>query len=389
MRGSTGGVWKRWRMSPELRAAAIFVVAAVVVWLLTPFAIRVAVRFQLLDIPAGYKAHAQATPYLGGAAILMGVIVAALALSGPTPGVWLNHGWAVVACGLVLWLLGTADDRATLPVTLRVEVEVGLAVALYYLGHGWQIFHVGALDLTLTILWVVGVVNAFNLMDNMDGAAATAAGVSSLGAGTLALLSGKTEWAPLCFAVAGACAGFLPFNLARPARIFMGDGGSLPVGMMVAALTMSVVRSEYLGPSGVVVAALLVGLVILDTTLVTYSRTRGGRPVLSGGHDHLTHRIVERLGSPGAVALTLAITQFLVCAVAIVVARAGVGWVLLAGGLCVVFGVVVIWLLEHQELGTPAASQPRSVVGEAVPDALLTVAGPPENGVVLARHDAE
>jgi UDP-GlcNAc:undecaprenyl-phosphate GlcNAc-1-phosphate transferase len=272
----------------------------------------------------------------------------------------------------VLWVIGTADDRATVSVTLRVAVEVALAVALYYLGHGWRIFHVEPLDLALTILWVVGVVNAFNLMDNMDGAAATAAGVSSLGAGTLALLSGKTEWAPLCFAVAGACFGFLPYNLARPARIFMGDGGSLPVGIMVAALTMSVVRSEYLGPKGVIVGALLVGLVILDTTLVTYSRARGGRPVLSGGHDHLTHRIVDRLGTPSAVAGTLAVTQFVVCAIAIAGARAGLGWLLLAGGVCLAFGVVLIWQLEHRH---PLSRRPS--VNEAPVDALSTGASMP------------
>src|SRR5438105_7353662 len=115
-------------MSPELRAAAIFTVAAGVALLVTPLAIKAAIRFRLLDAPLGYKAHTRVTPYLGGAAILAGIVVAALALSGPTPGVWLNHGWAVVACALVLLALGTADDRANLPVGLRVAVEVALAV---------------------------------------------------------------------------------------------------------------------------------------------------------------------------------------------------------------------------------------------------------------------
>jgi UDP-GlcNAc:undecaprenyl-phosphate/decaprenyl-phosphate GlcNAc-1-phosphate transferase len=335
-------------MSPEVRSAAIFAVAAIVAWLVSPLAIRLAVRAGLLDVPVGYKGHKQATPYLGGAAIVFGIAVAGLLLMGPSPGIWENHGWAVVTAALVLWAVGTADDRVNLPVGPRVAVEVVLAVALYYLGHGWQIFHIGALNLALTIVWVVGVVNAFNLMDNMDGAAASVAAVSALGAGGLALIAGNYAWAPLCFATAGACAGFLPYNLARPARIFMGDGGSLSVGLIVAALTMSVVRAGYpFGSTGVVVAALLVALVILDTTLVTYSRTRGGRPVFSGGQDHLTHRVVDRLGSPRAVAGTLAITQLLVCAVAIAVARAGVGWVLLAGGLCLAFGVVLIWQFER------------------------------------------
>lgn len=340
-------------MPPELRAAAIFASGASATWLLTPLAIRGALRLRLLDAPAGYKSHKQATPYLGGAAILAGIVVAALLLAGPTPGLWLNHGWAAVACALVLWVVGTVDDKLNLPVSLRLAFEIAVAVALWYLGLGWLFFRSGALNLALTTVWVVGVVNAFNLMDNMDGAASTLAGVSALGAGVLALISGRLAFAPLGFATAGACAGFLPYNLARPARIFMGDGGSLPLGLMVAALTMSVVRSGYLGPAGVLVGGLLVGLVILDTTLVTYSRTRSRRPVFSGGRDHLTHRVIDRLGSPRAVAGTLALAQSLVCALAVETSCAGVGWVLLAGGVCVLFGSVLIWQFEH---GTQSVS---------------------------------
>jgi hypothetical protein len=108
------------------------------------------------------------------------------------------------------------------------------------------------------------------------------------------------------------------------------------------------------------VGALLVGLVILDTTLVTYSRTRGRRPVFTGGRDHLTHRVVDRLGSPQAVAGALAATQLLVCGVTIAAANAGAGWVLLASGICVTFAVVLIWQLERLWSGglVQASDQP-------------------------------
>lgn len=367
-------------MPPELRCVLIAAAAAVSVWLVTPLAISAATRLRFLDLPAAYKVHPRATPYLGGAAILGGIIAAGLALAGPTPGLSLNHGWSVVACAVVLWVVGTIDDRVNLPVAIRLAVEIGLAAVLWYLGHGWLFFRAPGLNLGLTVVWVVGVVNAFNLMDNMDGAAATVAGVSALGAGVLAVISGKTAFAPLCFATAGACAGFLPYNLARPARIFMGDGGSLPIGLMVAALTMSVVRSGYLGPAGVLVGALLVGLVILDTTLVTYSRARGGRPVLSGGRDHLTHRVLEPLGSPRAVAALLAIIQLLVCALAIAVARAGVGWVLLAGGVCIVFGAVLIWQFERRTMLAGTRREP-PLVRDGAGDGLRAEEPRPEQAV--------
>jgi UDP-GlcNAc:undecaprenyl-phosphate GlcNAc-1-phosphate transferase len=201
----------------------------------------------------------------------------------------------------------------------------------------------------------------------MDGASATTAAVSLLGAGTLSLLAKVPELAPLCFATAGACVGFLPRNLANPARIFMGDGGSLPLGMLVAAVAMASVTREYLGANGVVVAALLVGLVIFDTTLVTISRSRAGRSVLAGGRDHTTHRLGKLLGSPRNVALTLGLTQFFLCAVTITVAQAGGGWILLAGGLCVGFAVALGWHFETslvfrvdapQAPSTPEAPRP-------------------------------
>ncbi len=250
----------------------------------------------------------------------------------------------VIGCAVGIWVLGTIDDRVNLPISLRAFAEVGIAVLLWSTGRGWGVFHNGPADLLLTVVWVVGIINAFNLMDNMDGAAASTAAVSATGAGALALISGDGALASLSFAVAGACIAFLPRNLAS--RIFMGDGGSLVVGLLIARVTMASVSTNYVGPSGVIVAALLVGLVIFDTTLVTVSRSRAGRSVLAGGRDHITHRLSRRLGQPRNVAMALAGTQLLLCGLTIGVAQAGVGWVLLAGATSLVFGVVLIWALE-------------------------------------------
>jgi UDP-GlcNAc:undecaprenyl-phosphate GlcNAc-1-phosphate transferase len=321
--------------------AAAFAIAAIVTYLCTPVAIAVAVRTGFLDTPAGYKGHRRPTPYLGGTAIMLGVLTAVAAVNGGVP----KHGLIILAA-LLIWLMGTLDDRLSLPISVRVAAEVGIAVLLWATGRGWDVFHNAPADLALTIVWVVGVMNAFNLMDNMDGAAATVAAVSAMGAGTLALITGDIALASLSFAVAGACFGFLPRNLARPARIFMGDGGSLLLGLLVARVTMAAVTPSYLGPSGVVVAALLVGLVILDTTLVSISRTRAGRSVLTGGRDHLTHRLSHVVGAPWKVAMALATVQIVVCGVTIAVSQAGVGWVLLAGGAGLVLGGIMIWQFE-------------------------------------------
>ncbi len=328
-------------MSPELNAAAAFASAALTTYLVTPVAIRVAVKTKFFDLPAGYKGHRTPTPYLGGTAIVIGILAAVISVRGIV-----DAHWAIIMGALAIWAMGTLDDRVNLPISLRTLIECGLAVMLWATGRGWDVFGFAPADLVLTIVWVVGIMNAFNLMDNMDGASATCAAVSAFGAGSLALISGDNVLAALAFAVAGAAFGFLPRNLASPARIFMGDGGSLLLGFLVARVTMAAVTPSYLGPSGVIVAALLVSLVIFDTTLVTISRSRAGQPVLTGGRDHLTHRLVRKLGTPRRVALALAVTQLAVCGLTIAVARAGIGWVLLAGVAMAIVGAALIWQLE-------------------------------------------
>jgi len=364
-----------------MHSALAFAIAAFATYLLTPLAIKVALRTGFVDRPTGYKGHRQPTPYLGGCAITIGV------LAGVAVGSIPSRYALVIACVVAVWLLGTVDDRVNLPISLRVAVEVGIGIVLSVSGLGWDVFHQGVANAAVSVVWVVGLMNAFNLMDNMDGASATVAAVSSLGIGTLALMAGHLGLTPLCFATAGACVGFLPRNLASPARIFMGDGGSLPLGLLVAATTMSSVNRSYLGASGVVIGALLVGLVILDTTLVTVSRSRAGRPVLSGGRDHLTHRLAKRVGSPRRVALTLAVTQLLVCGATITVAQAGAGWVLLAGVFGIFAAAVLIWQFESSPVFSPGAPADGGadpvLVGGRGEDMQAQVVPSPHRGVAL------
>lgn len=344
-----------------MHAVVAGLVAAVATYLLTPLAIRLAVRTSFFDKPAGYKGHKRPTPYLGGTAIFVGL------LAGIAAGGLHRHYVVIVLCAVVVWAMGTLDDRTSLPILLRVAVEVAIGVALAAAGLGWHVFHEGLADGVLTVVWVVGVMNAFNLMDNMDGAAATTAAASALGAAVIALLSDQRGPATLCLATAGACIGFLPMNLSKPAKIFMGDGGSLTLGLLVAALAMTSVTTEYLGPKGVVIGALLVGLVIFDTTLVTISRSRGGRSVLTGGRDHTTHRLGQWLGSPRNVAVTLATTQCLLCAATITLAQAGKGWVLLAGGVALVFGGALLWQFETSPRFRPAPIAESAMSREPAP----------------------
>src|SRR3954462_9519113 len=272
----------------------------------TPAAIQLATRTGFHDHPLGYKRHASPTPYLGGLAILCGFLLAAL-----TIGDDLSRLSPIVGGAAALWGLGPRDDRRSLGPGSRLVAEAGVAGLLWVSDLGWDVFATDGLNFVLTLLWILGIVNAFNFMDNMDGAAATVGALAAAAVAVLALANGDPAVAVVCGGLAGACLGFLPYNLAGPARIFLGDGGSLPIGFVVASSLMALSASKGLGWPLLLAAILLVGLPVADTALILISRRRARVPLLSGGSDHLTHRLLTRLGSPRRVALALAAVQTL------------------------------------------------------------------------------
>ena len=291
----------------EASVAGAFALAVAVTMLATPLARRLAISVSFYDHPLGYKGHLRSTPYLGGAAVMAGFVVASTAF-----GVTTDYT-RVVAFALLLLAVGTLDDRVGLGVALRLAAQLAAATGLWAVNLGWTILPGDTANFILTIFWVVGITNAFNLMDNLDGAAGTVGAVCLAGGGALALTLGDSGLAVLAFAGCGACTGFLPYNLARPSRIFLGDGGSTAVGLIVACTIMAI-PDGALDWTLLLASVPLVGLPILDTTLVVISRYRRGAPILSGARDHLTHRLLGVLRSERRVSLALALSQAALCA---------------------------------------------------------------------------
>jgi UDP-GlcNAc:undecaprenyl-phosphate GlcNAc-1-phosphate transferase len=326
----------------QLDLAAAFAASLVAALVLVPVAMRVAVRTDFVDVPGGYKGHASTTPYLGGAAVVLSV-AAALFISGAAT----SRYAALFVWAFVLFVVGTVDDRRNLNPLSRLVIEVIAGAALWNYGLGWAVFGSDILNATLTVLWVVGLVNAFNLMDNMDGAASTVAGVSAIGVAALGVVYNDSALALIGVSLAGACLGFLRYNLAKPARIFLGDGGSMPIGFMIAGAVMASPGAQHFGWSALLALAPMVGLPILDTTLVVISRRRGGRPLLSGGRDHLTHRLRAMLGgSVRAVVLSLAAVQAGLCMMAVGLSQLGTGFALAAAAVFAAAGGFAIFVLE-------------------------------------------
>jgi UDP-N-acetylmuramyl pentapeptide phosphotransferase/UDP-N-acetylglucosamine-1-phosphate transferase/O-antigen ligase len=332
-------------MTLAVRLSIGFALAAALVYVLTPRAIALANRLQFHDKPAGYKGHAAPTPYLGGAAVMAGFVVALAIVAGH----WEKTG-ALLGGATLLWLVGTIDDRRPLPAALRAAIELALGGLVYAAGLGWHLHAGGALDLALTCLWVLAVVNAFNLFDNMDGAATTMAVVVCAGAALIGVVRGDVWLATGAATLCGACLGFLPRNLSTPARIFLGDGGSMPVGFAAAVFVMVAAGTTTVAWRSLLVALLLVAVPALDMTLVIVSRRRRGVSVLSGGRDHLTHRTLRYVRSTRAVALTLGVAQAALSVLAVLTSRGDSTLLVVGASLYVLGGGCLIVALESQEI---------------------------------------
>lgn len=329
-----------------------FAVAALVVYATTPYAISLADRLKFYDKPVGYKGHAHPTPYLGGAVVMGGFVIAVLAAAGD----W-SKTIPLVGGVVLLWAVGTIDDRRTVRPAWRVLVELALAWMVWVSGLGWHL-HAGALvDLGVTCAWIVAVVNAFNLFDNMDGAASTMALVVAAGAALIGSINGDVWLAVGAASLGGACLGFLPRNLFPPARIFLGDGGSMPMGFAVAVLVMVAATTSVVAWQSLLVALLLVGIPVLDTSLVIVSRRRRGVSILKGGRDHLTHRARRFLPSARAVALALGAVQAVVSVVAVLASEGGASFVVIGAILYMLAGACAIVLLEARGMEAPGGTE--------------------------------
>ena len=285
-----------------LQSLAAFVVAGLVSLVLTPLAIRSALRLGVLDRPSEHKSHVTPTPYLGGVAIVLAVtlsIALAAVVRGETSAT-LSQLLGILAIALGMAAMGLVDDLRGLPVILRFGVQLLAGIGLWGLDVRVDLTGEPLIDLPLTVVWTVGITNAMNLLDNMDGLSASTATIASLWFGAIALINGQFLVAALAFAVAGAAAGFLRDNR-PPARIYMGDAGSLFLGVMLAALGMllSLDRGSLVTAA---VPVLILTVPVLDTALVSVARIRHGISPFQGGRDHTSHRLV-RIGLPVPVAV--------------------------------------------------------------------------------------
>lgn len=275
-------------MAGPVHAFYPVIVAASVTALLTLLIRAVAVRLAFVVPPRRDRWHRSPVPLLGGVGIWAGTAVATAVFASSSS----LHGLtAVIACGLAAFLIGLVDDGIPLKPATKLTGQIAAGCIAVGLGASGTWTGSPALDGLLTIIWVVAITNAFNLLDNMDG---LCAGVGAIGAGWVCVSLGLGDGPSFVYAaaLAGACLGFLLFNFS-PATIFMGDSGSLFIGASLALLALDVQpgrQSGFLVSMGV--PALLLLIPIFDSVFVTLSRKLASRSPAVGGRDHTSHRLV-------------------------------------------------------------------------------------------------
>jgi UDP-GlcNAc:undecaprenyl-phosphate/decaprenyl-phosphate GlcNAc-1-phosphate transferase len=322
-------------------SAAAFAVTAALLWLL----LRSTMGARLVAVPSDERWHEEATPTFGGVGIFAGFaagILLALA-TGAVP--WSYELGGILAGVAIVFAAGLVDDLRHLSPMAKLGAQIVAAVIV--VGSGLKVEIVGndVLAWAIGLLWLVGITNAFNLLDNMDGLAATLAIVACAYFAIDAVTQHSNDTVlALALALGLACAGFLPFNLrpTRGAAVFMGDSGSQVIGFGLASLALAASWTV----AGTTVATILLPLLvlaipILDTTLVTIARLVDKRPVTQGGRDHTSHRLVYYGLSETKAVLLLAIVSSAIGATAL-------AYNVLDNGRLTAVGVLVTFVLLVQ-----------------------------------------
>ena len=296
-----------------LAGVLTFVVAFAASWGLTVPIRRMALDWGIVDVPNARKIHRTPIPLLGGLAIYCGTV---LAIIGSVDSRARGQIFGILAASTLLLIVGILDDRHLLHHQVKLFVAMPLAaltlVALGVRTHFASALFPGSagpiLDIGLTLFWVVGITAAYNIFDHMDGLASGVTAIASLFFTILALREGQVLVATLGAALLGGTLGFLLWNF-NPAKIFMGDGGAMFLGFMVATLGLKLRLDDVPVATSWMIPVLLLIVPIFDTTLVSISRARRGLiPFASPGKDHTAHRLANtRLGQRGAVLLLYAV----------------------------------------------------------------------------------
>jgi UDP-GlcNAc:undecaprenyl-phosphate GlcNAc-1-phosphate transferase len=322
----------------------IFACALVVAVGATPIMRHLALRLGIIDQPTARKVHSDPIPLLGGIAIY-GAFVVALMLLGRR--FRLNELVSILVGATLVSFLGVWDDRRSLRPLLKLLGQIVAASIVVVTGVRVGTFPWEALNVVVTLGWIVVMTNALNLLDNMDGLSGGVGAAAAIFFLLLAAMNGQYLVGALSAALVGASLGFLVYNF-NPASIFMGDAGALFLGFILAVVGIKLRFPEGLQIVTWMVPVLVLGVPLFDTALVIVSRLRRGlNPLTTPGKDHVSHRLVAM----GYTSREAVLICYLACAalgvVAIFVTQASIIEGYIVGAVILVAAVWALWRLER------------------------------------------
>lgn len=315
----------------------------------TPLARKLGIKLDAVDDPdPSRRVHTVPTPRLGGLAILLSTLIAGLLLGGAY-----NELSGILVGAVLVSFLGLWDDRFTLGAWFKLLGQLIAVGFLIYTGVQVQTFDPPILNILVTIAWMVGITNALNLLDNMDGLSGGIAAIAAAHFALMCAFSGQYLVGAFAVALMAACVGFLVYNW-NPATIFMGDSGSLFLGFMLGAVGIKLRFPENVPFVTWMIPILVLGVPIFDTSLVTISRLRRRlNPLTTPGLDHTSHRLTYAGLSRRESVFLLYIAAFVLGLLAIFVTQATVLEGYLVGAAVVVAGGIGLWRLEHPPFWPP------------------------------------
>ena len=322
----------------------------------TPLARRLAFHTNMVDRPGGRKFHANPTPLLGGLAIYVAVILAVLLFG---QRFYVSQVIGIVIGATLISFLGFWDDRHALPAWAKLVGQALPVVVLIMTGVEVTAFKQPVLNIAATFVWILFITNAINFLDNMDGLSAGVAAVASAFFVLLASLSNQYLVGILAAALLGACIGFLVYNF-NPASIFMGDTGSLFLGFLLAAVGIKLRFPGNVPAVTWMIPVLVLGVPILDTSLVIISRLRRGyNPFTTAGKDHVSHRLVYLGFTRREAVLMIYILGGAYGMLAIFITEASIVQALVVAAAAFLASAFIIWRMERVPLAGREAPDPR------------------------------
>ncbi len=289
-----------------LRLALVFLTGFIITYFTIPSILEIAYKKNLFDVPNERKVHKREIPSLGGVGIFIGVLITFTVWSTPAAFAMESYKYLLTAY-LILFFVGLKDDLIIMEALPKLVIQILVACILVYGGiqinNLYGIFGITELNyyvgFALSVFFIVGVTNAFNLIDGIDGLAGGLGGINCLTFGALMYIYDEFEYATLAFAIAGSLLSFLRYNFSSyPTKIFMGDTGSLLLGLTVSVLSIVFMNAEpkpgelnIISPPIVVLGIIFIPLI--DTLRVMVLRILDGRSPFSADKNHIHHQFLE------------------------------------------------------------------------------------------------